>query len=279
MTPGQSGTGDPVVSVVITVHNGLPHIAEAVDSVLGLDFDGFEVVVIDDGSTDGTAELLTRREQERLRVVRRAHEGRAAALNRGLQLAKGRYVAILDADDIALPGRLSAPVRFLDEHPDVAVVGAAVQPYVGSTRRPRRLPRSDLVIRWSFLFRNPIFHSSATFRRDAAIAVGGYPAAGTDDAGLWLRLGRRHSLANLGVPLAAKRLHQGQHFASIDRRHRLAAHLACRWQAAHELGFPPVLWPLAFLAAAAGAVASIARIGLLGHDGRRRADWIDHNEL
>jgi glycosyltransferase involved in cell wall biosynthesis len=272
VTPAKGHAGGPAVSVVITVHNGLPYVVEAVDSVLGQDFSHFELVVVDDGSTDGTAEVLGRRGDERLRLVRRPHEGRAAALNHALRLARGRYVANLDADDVALPGRLSLPARFLDEHPEVAVVGAAVQPYVGQAgRRPRRLPRSDRAIRWSFLFRNPIFHSSATFRASAAAAVGGYPATITDDAGLWLRLGRRHQLANLGVPLAAKRLHHGQHFAAVDRRRRLLAHTACRWGAARELRFPPLLRPLAFLAAAAGTAGSLAHIGLLGRDGRQRA--------
>jgi glycosyltransferase involved in cell wall biosynthesis len=273
VTPGPGRVDDPVVSVVMTVHNGLPHVIEAVDSILGQDFDRFELVVVDDGSTDGTPDALAGRDDERLRLVRRAHLGRAAALDHALRLARGRYVANLDADDVALPGRLALPVRFLDEHPEVAVVGAAVQPYVGSARRrPRRLPRSDRAIRWSFLFRNPIFHSSATFRADAAAAVGGYPVDMTDDAGLWIRLGGRQSLANLDVPLAAKRLHPGQHFAAVDRRRRLAAHVACRWEAARGLCFPPLLRPLAFLAAAAGTAGSLARIGLLGRDGRRRAE-------
>ena len=272
MTPARDVAGDPVVSVLVTVRNGLPHVVEAVDSVLGQDFGDFELVVVDDGSTDGTAEALARRGDERLRLVRRAPEGRVAALNHGLGTARGRFVAILDADDVALPGRLSVPVRYLEDHPRVALVGAAIQPYVGQRRRPRRLPRSDRAIRWSFLFRNPIFHSSATFRAEAAAAVGGYPAAITDDAGLWLRLGRHHPLANLEVPLAAKRLHHGQHFAAVDRRRRLAAHVACRWAAARHLRFSPLLRPLAFAAAALGSAGSAASIGLLGRDGRRRAD-------
>jgi glycosyltransferase involved in cell wall biosynthesis len=260
----------PAVSVVMTVRDGLPHVEEAVDSVLDQDFGDFELIVVDDGSTDGTAEVLARRRDTRLRLVRRPGLGRAAALNHALGLARGRYVANLDADDVALPGRLAIPVRYLDQHPDVAVAGSAVQPFVGRAagRRPRRLPRSDRAIRWSFLVRNPIFHSSATFRTGAAAAVGGYPAAGTDDAGLWLRLGSRHRLVNLPVPLAAKRLHPAQHFAGVDRRHRLPAHAAARWRAARDLQFPPPLRPMAFALAAAGVAGSVARIGLLGRAGR-----------
>ena len=279
MTPLPGSAGGPAVTVVMTVRNGLPHVEEAVDSVLGQDFDDFELIVVDDGSTDGTADALAGRADERLRLVRRPAEGRVAGLNHALRLARGRYVANLDADDVALPGRLAIPVHFLDEHPEVAVAGSAVQPFVGPAegRRPRRLPRSDLGIRWSFLLRNPIFHSSATFRADALAAIGGYDPAWTDllvDADLLLRVGRRHRLANLGVPLAAKRLHPGQHFAAVDRRRRLIRHATCRWRAARELRFPPLLRPLAYAVAAAGAARSLLHIGLLGWDGRRRPERV-----
>jgi glycosyltransferase EpsE len=253
----------PRVSVVMTVHNGLPFVEAAVDSVLGQDFEGFELVVVDDGSTDGTAEALAARTDPRLRLVRRPHRGRAAALNHALGLARGRYVANLDADDLALPGRLALPARFLDEHPEVAAVGSAVQPYIGPAggRRPRRLPASDAGIRWAFLLRNPMFHSSVTFRASALAEAGGYdPAPGVvDDADLLLRLGRRHRLANLDVALAAKRLHPGQHFGGGDRRRRLVRHAAYRWRAARELPFPPLLRQGAYAVGAVGAAGSLTR--------------------
>jgi glycosyltransferase involved in cell wall biosynthesis len=264
----------PAVTVIMSVHNGLPYVEEAVDSVLGQDFHDFELVVVDDGSTDGTPNVLARRTDPRLRLVRQAHAGRVAALNHAVGLARGRYLANLDADDVALPGRLALPARFLDEHPGVAVVGAGIQPYVGvaAGRRARRLPRSDRAIRWGFLLRNPFFHSSATFRATALAEVGGYDPAYAErhDADLLLRLGQRHRLANLGIPLAAKRLHSGQHFAAADRRRRLRAHAICRWRAARELRYPLLLRPAAYALAAVGAARSLVIIGLLGRNGRQR---------
>jgi glycosyltransferase involved in cell wall biosynthesis len=263
------------ITVVMTVYNGLPFVEEAVDSILSQDFDDFELVVVDDGSTDGTADVLARRGDPRLHLHRRPHQGRVAALNHALGLARGRYVANLDADDVALPGRLALPVRFLDQHPEVAAVGAGVEPCVGcaGARPPRRLPRSDRAIRWSMLLRNPMFHSSVTFRRSVLEELGGYDPAYTDlldDADLLLRLGRRHRLANLDVPLAAKRLHPGQHFSAADRRLRMRRHAACRWRAAGELAFPPPLRPLAYAVATVGATRSLVIIGLLGRNGRER---------
>jgi glycosyltransferase EpsE len=269
-------TGPPTVTAIMTVYNGLPFVEEAVDSLLGQDLDDFELVVVDDGSTDGTAEVLARRTDPRMRLVRQAHAGRVAALNHAVDLARGRYLANLDADDVALPGRLALPARFLDEHPEVAVVGSGVQPYVGQEAgpRPRRLPRSDRAIRWSFLLRNPIFNSSATFRTTTLAEVGGYDPAYTDvmdDADLLLRLGRRYQLSNLDVPLAAKRLHRRQYFAAVDRRRRLARHAACRFRAARELRFPLLLRPVAYAVAALGAGRSAVVIGLTGRNGGLKA--------
>jgi glycosyltransferase involved in cell wall biosynthesis len=269
-------TARPAVSAIMTVYNGLPFVEEAVDSLLGQDFDDFELVVVDDGSTDGTAEVLARRTHPRLRLVRRAHEGRVAALNHAVSVARGRYLANLDADDVALPGRLALPAHFLDTHPDVALVGSAVQPFVGdgAVRRPRRLPRSDRAIRWSLLLRNPVFNSSATLRATCLTEVGGYDQAYTDvldDADLLLRLGRRYKLSNLDVPLAAKRLHPGQHFAAVDRRRRLVRHAACRLRAARELRFPLPLRPVAYAVAALGAVRSLLVVGVAGRNGGLKA--------
>jgi len=265
----------PAVSAIMTVYNGLPFVEQAVDSLLAQDFDDFELVVVDDGSTDGTADRLAQLTDPRIRLLRRSHEGRVAALNHAIGLARGRYLANLDADDVALPGRLALPVRFLDEHPEVAVVGSGTQPFIGdeAARRPRRLPRSDFAIRWSFLLRNPIFNSSATFRAASVAEVGGYDPAHDDvmdDADLLLRLGRRHRLANLEVPLAAKRLHRGQHFAAVDRRRRLLRHASCRLRAAHELRFPRLLRPVAHAVAGLGAARSVVVIGLAGRNGGLR---------
>lgn len=272
--------GVPALTVVMTVYNGSPYVEEAVNSLLAQDFDDFELVIVDDGSTDGTAEALARRTDPRMRLVRRAHAGRVAALNHAVGLARGRYLANLDADDVALPGRLALPVRFLDDHPDVAVVGSAIQPFIGDDagRLPRRLPRSDRAIRWSFLLRNPIVNSSVTFRTTSLVEAGGYDPAYTDvldDADLLLRLGRRHRMANLDVPLAAKRLHRGQHFAAVDRHRRLRRHAACRFRAARELRFPPPLRPVAYAIAALGAARSVVTIGMTGRNGGvRRASLL-----
>ena len=241
----------------MTVYDGRPFVEEAVDSVLGQDYGDFELLVVDDGSRDGSAEAVAARRDPRLRLVRRPHLGRASALNHAVGLARGRYLAVLDADDLALPGRLELPVRFLDANPLVGAVGSAVQPLLGGGRRgTRRLPRGDAAIRLGFLLRNPMFHSSVTYRAAALAEVGGFDpglASGIDNDAL-LRLAARWRLANLDAPLAAKRVHPGQFFAArSDPRRRGAGVIS-----ATAKGIRAISPPLRSAVPIAGAYAASA---------------------
>src|ERR1700716_545696 len=111
------------------VFNGGSYLAAAVESVLKQSFGDFELLAIDDGSTDQSVSVLSgfARSDGRIRLITQANAGIVASLNRALGLARGEYVARMDADDVALPSRLAMQVAFLDGHPDVAVVGSAIR--------------------------------------------------------------------------------------------------------------------------------------------------------
>ena len=112
------------VSVAIAAYNNGAYIGAAVDSILAQEFSDFEMVVVDDGSTDRTAEIIGRYDDARLRIVRLpANCGIATARNVAIACASGHYLAVMDGDDVALPGRLGAQVRFLDDHPEVHILG------------------------------------------------------------------------------------------------------------------------------------------------------------
>jgi glycosyltransferase involved in cell wall biosynthesis len=111
----------------MAVRDGAPWVAEAVASVLGQTAGDLELIVIDDGSTDATPELLARVRDARLRVDRRAAAGLTPSLNRGLALARAPLVARLDADDLALPDRLARQGAFLAAHPEVGLLGGGVR--------------------------------------------------------------------------------------------------------------------------------------------------------
>jgi glycosyltransferase involved in cell wall biosynthesis len=193
----------PQVSVVLPVYNGAADLAPAIDSILQQSFVDFELIAIDDGSTDGSAAILDGLRDPRVRIVHQENRGLAAALNRGIALARGEYIARQDQDDLALPPRLARQVAFLKADPACALVGTRAEIRVGD-REPERFhdhPADDAALRFELLFDSPFVHSSVMMRKSAVQAVGGYstdPARQPpEDYELWSRLARGHRLANL----------------------------------------------------------------------------------
>lgn len=194
---------NPSVSVVLAVYNGLPWLPESLASLRRQTFTDFEVVLIDDGSTDGTAAVLaeTASADARFRIITQANRGLVASLNRGIAEARGSLIARIDSDDIAEPGRLEAQVEFMRAHPKVAVVGSAIriidQDGVPGKRLGYPCKPSDVA---ADMARGcALAHSAVMMRRDVVQAVGGYRESfrHAEDYDLWLRLAEKHELANL----------------------------------------------------------------------------------
>lgn len=205
----------PRVSVLLPAHNAAPYLEEAVASVLAQTFQDFELLLIDDGSTDQTPEIATRlaASDPRIRLIRQEQSGLVAALNHGLALARGEYLARMDADDRSLPTRFAAQVAFLDANPEVAVVGGwgRLIDRNGHSFGEKVPPTAGAKIQRMLSHgRSPIIHSAATLRRSALEEVGGYDPGypHAEDLALWLRLTRQgYGLANLGE--LARIYHQG----------------------------------------------------------------------
>ena len=211
-----------LVSVVMSVYNGERFLREAVDSILSQSFREFEFVVIDDGSTDGSAGILDayRDRDSRLRVFHRENRGLIESLNYGCTLAAGKYIARMDADDIAVRDRLERQIDFLEAHPEVAVLGGAVEfmDASGKTLATTQYPADDQEIQRRLLHECPIQHPAVMMRRDVMKSVGGYRHALTDaeDYDLWMRIGERTQLANLEQVVLRYRIHVGQ--VSLKKR-------------------------------------------------------------
>ena len=205
----------PAVSVILPIYNGAAHLAEAIESVLTQSFRDLELIAIDDGSSDDSAAIARAAADGRVRVIVQENRGLAATLNRGLELAGGRYVARQDHDDIALPGRLERQVAFLDAHPAVAMVGtwAAILGAADEPERHHRHPCDDAPLRFALLFDNPFVHSSVMARTAVLRDVGGYttdPARQPpEDYELWSRVARGHEVANIPEVLQCYREVQG----------------------------------------------------------------------
>lgn len=189
----------PQVSVLLPVYNAAATLEEALTSLAAQTWPDFEIVAVDDGSTDGSGALLEAwaRREPRLRVLRQPHRGLVAALQVGLAACRAPLVARMDADDRAHPERLAAQVAYLAQHPEVAVVGTQVEAFPAAAvgRGLRRYLAwqnallHDADIRREIFIESPFAHPSVMFRRAAVEAVGGYRAAPwAEDYDLWLRL-------------------------------------------------------------------------------------------
>jgi glycosyltransferase involved in cell wall biosynthesis len=205
---------EPTVSVLLPVHNGAAYLRTALDSALAQEGVAFEVLVVDDGSTDDSVAVAESLDDPRVVVVRKPNGGISSALNRGADEARGRYLARLDADDACLPDRFRLQARLLDSDPGLVIVGSAfdVIDADGATVDHRIVPLSDLALRASVLTQSPYCHGSVMMRRTAFEAAGRYrtEAEPGEDFDLWARLAALGSFGALAESLYAYRQHPGQ---------------------------------------------------------------------
>lgn len=226
----------PQVSIVMAVYNGLPYLSSSIDSILAQTLTDFELLAINDCSTDGTTELLVRYAEQdpRVKVTNLEHnKGQTAALNIGLGLAQGDYIARQDADDISKPERLATEVAFLEQNPDYLMVGTAADLIDGKGRVTGQMvhPTSYEEIVELFKTDNGVFHGSVLFRQGVLDQVGTYREGfrTSQDYDYWLRISEAGKITNLAEPLYQYRMHEGQ--MTFTSYYRMKA----EWQLAIEL--------------------------------------------
>jgi GT2 family glycosyltransferase len=208
--------GDVPVSVLLPVYNGEQYVGKTIESILSQSYRDYEFLIIDDGSRDGTPKILEHYAQRdpRIRLLQHSNHGVGYTLNRGINEARGRLLAEIGADDLALPGRLQKQVDFLEGNPDYVLVGGYLR-IIDPHDRPiglRAYPTSDARLRERMLLYNPFASPALMYRRADALAVAGYSSrfSTSEDYDFLLRLARRGKVANLPEPLTAYRLHPGQ---------------------------------------------------------------------
>jgi glycosyltransferase involved in cell wall biosynthesis len=212
----------PLVSVLVSAHDAAAYVRLAVESVLRQTLADLELVVVDDGSSDATPEILESIDDSRLTVLRNDERlGLATSLNRALDTASGRYVARLDADDVALPDRLERQVAFMQASPQLAILGTAVLEIdsAGQAGALHQMPVGLNAVRWAALFSSPFFHPTVLVDRELLERESlRYDPAflESEDYDLWTRLLRVAEGDNLPEPLLLYRVHERQ--ASAARR-------------------------------------------------------------
>jgi glycosyltransferase involved in cell wall biosynthesis len=192
------------LTVLMPVYNGLPYVREAIDSVLRQTLTDFTLLVIDDGSKDGSSDYLDSLTDPRVRVVHQPNQGLAGALNNGIALCESEYLARMDADDVMLPTRLATQLAFLESRPKVGLVGAQVAPlFNGRAGGGVALPLDHQTIDDRLMQgRHAICHSSIMCRTALMREIGGYwPKGVSEDWDMYLRMSERAQLANVNEVL------------------------------------------------------------------------------
>jgi glycosyltransferase involved in cell wall biosynthesis len=230
------------VTVLLPAYNAMPYLTEAVRSILEQTLQDFLLLIIDDGSTDGTGDYLAKLRDPRITAISRAHCGLGATLNEGLALCETEFLARMDADDVSLPHRLEAQVAFLRRHPAVGMVGTQFS-YIGAngTRVPSpRVPCEHAAITADLLEKHlSLVHGTLVFRTSLVRSIGGYRIAGIgEDWDLFLRMVEVATVANLSEVHYLWRLHCGNSNPADLVRQQMGIEYACLCAVARANGKP-----------------------------------------
>ena len=208
------------ISILMPVYNCALYLAEAIDSILNQTFTDFELIVLDDGSTDGSAEIA--KSYNDSRIVYHCNEknlGLANNLNVGLRMAKGKYIARMDGDDISLPERLQTQFDYLESHPDIDLCSCGLQMF-GTENTVWVRESNPEAVKITMIFYSPVLHASSVWRREAFEKHNLYydqNAFPAEDYDLWARAIFHCRLVNIPQVLYKYRIHGIQVTKTDDR--------------------------------------------------------------
>lgn len=209
------GLLNPLVTVLMPIYNGEKYLVEAIESVLKQLFTNFELLILNDDSTDNSLNIIKSFNDGRINLVENNHNiGLTATLNEGIKLARGKYIARLDQDDLMKRERLSLQIKYLENHNNIILLGSGVEyiDHEGDLLYKQEMPIHHKEIENHFTIGNPFVHSSVIFDKKSVMDISGYNGKFiyAQDYDLWLRLslvGKVHNLPNL---LTINRIHNNQ---------------------------------------------------------------------
>ena len=204
----------PAISVIMAVYNNQETVGAAIESILEQSFTSFEFIIIDDGSSDESGEILRdyASDDKRIKLVTQENQGLTKSLNRALSLAQGQYIARMDADDISLAERLELQVQFMQQNPQLGMCGTQIE-FFGTKQGKSPVPTSPHDAKLMLLFRTPVFHPAVLIRhavlKDNNLQYDpGFVTA--QDYDLWVRLAKFTEIANLTQTLLRYRVSEQQ---------------------------------------------------------------------
>ena len=214
-------TPEPKVTVLMPAYNAERYIADAIRSVLEQTFVDFELLVINDGSTDNTLQIINSFKDQRVAVISQQNKGVSAALNLGLSQARAQYVARFDADDICYPDRLKIQYEFITSYPEYSIIGSAADyvdaegHYIFTHYPAAHLNEEIQQLKYSVC---PFIHSSVMYKKELIISHGGYNehAYTYEDHFLWVNILKNEKACNLSKALIKVRLNPGS--ITVDER-------------------------------------------------------------
>lgn len=248
---------EPVVSVLMPVYNGQSFIANAIKSILSQTFNAFEFIIVDDGSSDGTSQIIASFQDERIRLISQKHHGIAKSLNNGLSVCKGKYIARMDSDDVSHSERLQRQVEYLSVNENIGAISCKVKydsfedlpkgykEYVNWTNQ---LIGVEDIAKNRFV-ESPLAHPSIMFRRSLIDKYGPYTTEDIpEDYELWLRwLHNNVSIGKLNLELLiwndrSSRLSRIDPQYSEEAFYRLKASYFSKWYKIHGDGKAIFIW-------------------------------------
>jgi glycosyltransferase involved in cell wall biosynthesis len=229
----------PRVSVVTSVHNGEAYLEECVDSILNQTMKDFEYIILNNGSTDRTADILIKYTDPRIRIIHQENLGVVNSLNKGVSLCRSDLIARLDADDYVHPHWLEKQCEYMNQNQDIVLCSSRFEELINGKLYPQSFPfiENDFEIRKSLSFMNPIAHSLSIIRKPSVMKVGGYDPKLiiAHDYDLWIRLLAEGKGHNLSEALGVHRTHDASYSMKKERT-MIKEVFQVQWRAYIKLG-------------------------------------------
>ena len=212
------------ISIILAVYNCAKYLKESVDSILNQTFTEFELILINDGSTDSTDTIIAQYTDKRIVYVKNEFNlGLVSSLNKGITLSRGKYIARMDADDIALANRLKIQYHFMESHPEIGICGSSIEAFWSETKKHQQVDfaTDDLSIRAFTFFQSPFCHPTIMIRKEIleknklCYSSDYYRA---EDYALWIDILRYTQAANIPTVLLRYRKHEESETALADKK-------------------------------------------------------------